>query len=120
MAYSTRRTPGTGRTLPVRADDRGARPVAWQLANATIVVFRPIARELPALDHVRGPYAVAWSRPCGPPPSTSVEPPAAVIFAAAEALNACAVTCKLTPPRSPEPSTLTGRPARTAPAWASS
>src|SRR5215208_5385105 len=47
-----------------------------------------------------------------------VLPPAAPIFSAADAENACACTCTSTPPRSPVPSTLTGWPRRTAPASA--
>src|SRR5215211_4723606 len=49
---------------------------------------------------------------------TVVLPPAAPIFSAADAENACACTSTLTPPRSPVPSTLTGWPRRTAPASA--
>src|SRR5262249_25483851 len=48
--------------------------------------------------------------------SSVTEPPAAVIFWRALSENACALTCSTTPPRSPEPSTLTGAPRRTAPA----
>src|SRR3954451_10990442 len=47
-----------------------------------------------------------------------VLPPAAPIFSAAEAENACARTSTVTPPRSPVPRTLTGWPRRTAPAAA--
>src|SRR3954452_10502663 len=47
-----------------------------------------------------------------------VLPPAAVIFSAADDEKACACTCTSTPPRSPVPRTLTGRPRRTAPASA--
>src|SRR6478735_5405473 len=49
---------------------------------------------------------------------TVVLPPAAPIFSAADAENACACTSTFTPPRSPVPSTLTGWPRRTAPASA--
>src|SRR4051812_7823285 len=47
-----------------------------------------------------------------------VLPPAAAIFSAADAENACACTCTSTPPSSPVPSTFTGWPRRTAPASA--
>src|SRR3954447_21104916 len=42
------------------------------------------------------------------PHSSVAEPPAAAIFSLADSLNACAETCSVTPPSSPEPSTLTG------------
>src|SRR3954471_1149806 len=51
------------------------------------------------------------------PHSSVAEPPAAAIFSLADSLNACAEMVSDTPPSSPEPSTLTGWPLRTAPAW---
>src|SRR5262249_8416072 len=48
--------------------------------------------------------------------SSVTAPPAAVIFWRALSENACALTCRTTPPAAPAPSTLTGPPRRTAPA----
>src|SRR3954454_22128542 len=50
------------------------------------------------------------------PHSSVAEPPAAAIFSLADSLNACAEMVSDTPPSSPEPSTLTSWPLRTAPA----
>ena len=68
---------------------------------------------------LRKPHSTAARRSCRLSSRRRQEdalPPAAASFSRAEPENASAVTCSVTPSRSPSPSTLTSWPLRTAPA----